>query len=100
MHITDILRMVFGLAVTLGLMGLAVAALRRWGPDTLRRLQGTGQERRLSVVETLVLDPSRRLVLVRIDAEERLLLLGEGRLLSTHPAPESRPSPLLEEPAS
>jgi flagellar protein FliO/FliZ len=30
-------------------------------------------------VETLVLDPARRLVLVRVDDEERLILLGEGR---------------------
>ena len=35
----------------------------------------------MQVVETLVLDPARRLVLVRIDDEERLLLLGEGREL-------------------
>ena len=33
------------------------------------------------VVETLVLDPARRLVLVRVDDEERLILLGEGREL-------------------
>ena len=35
----------------------------------------------MTVVETLMLDPARRLVLVRIDSEERLLLLGEGREL-------------------
>ena len=35
----------------------------------------------MQVVETLVLDPARRLVLVRIDDEERLILLGEGREL-------------------
>jgi flagellar protein FliO/FliZ len=87
MSIADIARMFFALAVTLGLMGLCLVALRRFGPETLKRLQGTKAERRLEVVETLVLDPARRLVLVRIDAEERLILLGEGRLLSTHPAP-------------
>ena len=32
-------------------------------------------------VETLVLDPARRLVLVQVDDEERLILLGEGREL-------------------
>jgi len=38
-----------------------------------------------------VLDPARRLVLVRVDAEERLILLGEGReLVEPHgPAIES-----------
>ena len=45
-------------------------------------------DRRLQVVESLILDPPRRLVLVRLDREERLLLLGEGRML----APGARPA--------
>jgi flagellar protein FliO/FliZ len=77
----EIVRVVAGLAVTLGLIGLAVVALRRFGPQTLLRLQGSRAERRLAVIETLVLDPARRLVLVRFDAEERLILLGEGQLI-------------------
>jgi flagellar protein FliO/FliZ len=89
MHIADVVRMVAALAVTLGLMGLCVVALRRFGPETMRRLQGARRDRRLSVVETLVLDPSRRLVLVRFDNEERLILLGDGRMLSSNPAPSS-----------
>jgi len=40
-------------------------------------------------VETLVLDPSRRLLLVRVGAEERLILLGEGRELAP-PTPSDR----------
>ncbi len=82
MDFANLLRAVFALAVTLGLIGLAAAAARRWGPDTLLRLQKTRKERRLSVVESLVLDPQRRLVLVRLDGEERLLLIGEGRALT------------------
>lgn len=89
MHIADVVRMVAALAVTLGLMGLCVVALRKFGPETMRRLQGARRDRRLSVVETLVLDPSRRLVLVRFDNEERLILLGDGRMLSSSPAPSS-----------
>lgn len=91
MHIADVVRMVAALAVTLGLMGLCVVALRRFGPETMRRLQGARRDRRLSVVETLVLDPSRRLVLVRFDNEERLILLGDGRMLSSSLAPSSPP---------
>ena len=83
----EVVRVVAGLAVTLGLIGLAVVALRRFGPETLARLQGARAERRLSVIETLVLDPARRLVLVRCDAEERLILLGEGQLIPPQPAP-------------
>ena len=74
------LRAVFGLGVTLALVGLAAYAARRWGPAGLLQIKRP-EERRLRVVETLMLDPQRRLVLVRVDAQERLLLLGEGRVL-------------------
>jgi flagellar protein FliO/FliZ len=89
MFIADIARMAAALAVTLGLIGVAVVALRRYGPDTLRKLQGAHGQRRLSVIESLTLDPSRRLVLVRFDAEEKLLLLGEGQVLAARPAAAS-----------
>ena len=89
MDFADFVRAAFALALTLGLMGLCAVALRRFGPDALARLSTQRKDRRLAVVETLVLDPSRRLVLVSCDGRERLLLLGEGRLLDTT-APEER----------
>lgn len=80
MDLLSLLRAVLGLGVTLGLVGLAAYAARRWAPPGL--LGATApQQRRLQVLETLPLDPQRRLVLVRVDAEERLLLLGEGRVV-------------------
>lgn len=83
MNLSDFVRAIFALALTLGLVGLAAWALRRYGPDALARLGATGQarERRLKLVESLVLDPTRRLVIVDCDGQERLILLGEGRLL-------------------
>jgi flagellar protein FliO/FliZ len=81
MNLADFARAVFALALTLGLVGLCAAALRRYGPDVLARFAAPKKDRRLTVVETLVLDPSRRLVLVSCDGRERLLLLGEGRLI-------------------
>jgi flagellar protein FliO/FliZ len=75
-------RAVFALALTLGLVGLGAVALRRFGPDVLARFATTRKERRMAVVESLVLDPSRRLVIVSCDGRERLLLLGEGRLVT------------------
>ena len=81
MNFLDLARAVFGLAFTLGLIGLAAYAVRRYAPQLLARLNAERGERRMQVVETLVLDPARRLVLVRIDDEERLILLGEGREL-------------------
>jgi flagellar protein FliO/FliZ len=82
MDLVEILRAVFALALTLGLVGLAAVALRKFGPDALARFAKSRAERRLRVVETLVLDPSRRLVLVACDGQERLLLLGEGQQLT------------------
>ena len=81
MSFLDFARAIFGLAFTLGIIGLAAWAARRYAPQLLARLQTDRGERRLKVVETLVLDPARRLVLVRVDDEERLILLGEGREL-------------------
>ena len=81
MQLLDFVRAIFGLAFTLGLIGVAAWAGRRYAPQLMARLQAQRGERRMQVVETLVLDPARRLVLVRIDSEERLILLGDGREL-------------------
>ncbi|MBX9708420.1 MAG: flagellar biosynthetic protein FliO [Caulobacteraceae bacterium] len=81
MNFLDLLRALFGLAFTLGLIGLAAWAARRYAPQLLARLNAERGERRMTVVETLILDPARRLVLVKIDDEERVLLLGEGKEL-------------------
>lgn len=82
MDFPSFLRAVFALAITLGLVGLAAVALRRYGPDALARLSAQKKDRRLRIVETLVLDPTRRLIIVDCDGTERLLLLGEGRVVS------------------
>lgn len=84
MDFATFLRAVFGLVFVLGLIGLSAVALRRFGPDALARFGAPmKKDRRLAVVEILVLDPSRRLVLVACDGEEKLLLLGEGRLIGS-----------------
>lgn len=83
------LRAIFALALTLGLFALGVYAVRRWGPKGILRLT-LASDRRMSVVETLNLDATRRLVLVRLDGAERLILLGEGREMTTA-APAVRP---------
>jgi flagellar protein FliO/FliZ len=82
MSLADFARAFFALAVTLGLVGLAAVAARRFGPEWLVRLQRPRAERRMAIIESLPLDPARRLVLVRLDSTERLVLLGEGRLLA------------------
>jgi flagellar protein FliO/FliZ len=89
MDILEFIRAVAALAVTLGLVGLAAVAMRKFGPDWMQRLQSaaTKRDRRLFLVESLPLDPTRRLVLVSLDGQERLILLGEGSLLTPETAP-------------
>ena len=82
----EFLRAVFALILTLGLIGMTAYALRRWGPGALLRFGAPKKDRRLAVVESLVLDPARRLVLVSCDGKERLLLLGEGKFVAHEPA--------------
>ncbi|WP_029915949.1 flagellar biosynthetic protein FliO [Caulobacter sp. UNC358MFTsu5.1] len=94
MDIFELIRAVAALAITLGLVGLAGVALRKWGPDALSRMTALRKDRRMQVVETLVLDPTRRLVLFTLDGEERLLMLGEGQLLNWVPKkPRKAPAP-------
>lgn len=72
MDLLDYARAVFALIATLGLI-LGVA----YGARRLGMLQANPQApRRLKVTESLMLDPRRRLVIVRCDGREHLLLLS------------------------
>ena len=90
MDITEFLRAVFALALTLGLIGLAAVGLRKYGPDYIARLSAQKKDRRLKIVESLVLDPARRLLIVECDGREQLILLGEGQVLSDVPPRETK----------
>ena len=92
MDFVDFVRGTAALALTLGLIGLAAVLARRYGPGALFKVQSK-TTRRLAIVESLMLDPSRRLVVVRFDDKERLLLLGEGRVLAEQAA---KPAPATE----
>jgi flagellar protein FliO/FliZ len=93
MTFLSVLQMVFALAVTLGLFGVSVVALRRYGPGWVKKLQSTQGPRRLKLVESLMLDQSRRLVLVDVDGEERLVLIGDARFADAPSEEHRRPSP-------
>ena len=90
MDLISIFRGLFALAIVVGLiLGISVLT-RRYAPQIIARLNATRGKRRMNVVETVVLDPVRRLVLVRIDDEERLILLGEGcELLEPRQQPQA-----------
>lgn len=72
MELLDWARTAFALIATLALIGGAAYAARRLG---MLQPNANGV-RRLKITETLMIDPRRRLVLVRLDGREHLLLLG------------------------
>ena len=68
----DWARALFALIATLALIvGCA------WGARRLGMLQANGQKR-LRVSESLMIDPRRRVVIVRCDEKEHLILCGPG----------------------
>lgn len=71
---TQYLRFAAALIFVLALMGAALYALRAFGFVSLA--QRRPADRRLSVVESLMLDARRRLVIVRRDDKEHLILLS------------------------
>ena len=71
---SDIARLVGALVFVLALIGLFAWILRRFGPAM--RL---GRAGRLGLVESIAIDSRRRLLLVRRDQTEHLLLIGGTR---------------------
>ena len=94
MDTIDPSRFTFAFLFVLGLIGLMAAALRYWSknkPGFASGLLKTGtSEGRLKIVEAQYLDARRRLVLVRRDDREHLLLLADGRelVIESFPAKE------------
>jgi flagellar protein FliO/FliZ len=88
------LRFILALVLVLGLLALAAFLLRRTG-----LAPKLGRSRRLAMIETLPLGPRHRLVLVRRDQVEHLLLMGpqgdivvESRISGSGPASVAAPS--------
>ena len=77
MDIDLYLRFVLALVFVLALIGIAAWLLRRLGLAG-RLAASAGKARRLRVVEVAPLDGKRRLVLMRRDEVEHLLLIGAG----------------------
>ncbi len=68
-------RFFFSLAVVLSLIWACAWLAKRFGLD--KKLRGvTAASGRLGVVDTVYLDPKRKLVLVRADAREYVILLA------------------------
>ena len=85
------LRFVVTLIGVLALIALIAWVVRRLGLAG-RLVPGAGPAKRIGVVEVAALDTRRRLVLVRRDRTEHLLLIGQSEDLVIErgiPAPES-----------
>ena len=71
-------RFVLALLFVLGLIGLLAAAARRWGLGLPQTQVRRGKDKRLGLVEVASLDAKRRLVLVKRDNVEHLIILGQN----------------------
>ena len=77
MIMTDYLRFVLALVAVLGLIALFAWIVRRF---RLGGLAGSAMKSgRLEIVETLPIDGRQRIVLIRRDEKEHLLLIGQDR---------------------
>jgi flagellar protein FliO/FliZ len=70
------LRFLLALVFVLGLIGLFAWVARRFSLSGRLWQMRPGQAQRLRVVESLPLDPRRRVVLLRKDDTEHLIMLG------------------------
>ena len=70
----DYFRVIFGLVAVIGLIGIAALIARKAGVASLPA--GMGRKRRLAVSESLPLDARRRMLIVRCDDREHLIILG------------------------
>ena len=93
MDTIDPTRFIFAFLFVLGLIGLMAAALRYWSKNRSSLggrffARSSDEAGRLSIVETRYIDPRRRLIIVRRDDREHLLLLADGReqLIESFPA--------------
>lgn len=83
------------LVFVLALIGIGALLLRRFAPSQLGGLGG--RDRRLAISEVLALDARRRLVLVRRDDREHLILLGvNGETVIESAIPVAPTGPALE----
>lgn len=81
LDLLDLSRYFAGLLVVLGLLfGVLIVIRKGWLPTGIAGFSTINREdRRLTVSESLILDPRRRVVIVRCDDREHAVLLGPER---------------------
>ena len=91
------LKFVLALVFVLGLIGVLAVVAKRIGLGNRGPVRH-GRDRRLNVVEALPLDAKRRVVLVRRDATEHLVLLGASGETVIETGIAAPPAPTTAEP--
>lgn len=79
MEIADYLRFIAALVFILGLIGACAWGARRFGLAEKLQGGGTTAGRRLAVVETMTIDMKRKLIMIRRDGCEHLIMVGGER---------------------
>ncbi|MFT6559520.1 hypothetical protein [Sneathiella sp.] len=104
MELLPYIKYIAVLILVLGLIGLLTLIARKFG--MVAKADGKrGEKKRLGVTQVASVDAKRKLVLVRRDDQEHLLLLGPERDLiieqnipiKRRPEQENRPSPFTTE---
>jgi flagellar protein FliO/FliZ len=96
MDVMEFARYIGALLLVLGLVGAAGLAARRFGLGSLVKPVAS---RRLAVVETLMIGPRQRLLIVRRDGVEHLILSGpEGTSVIESGIPASAVAGVLTAP--
>src|SRR5437016_4963050 len=70
------LRFLFAFIVVLALIALTTWLVRRFGGDRLGAATARGRQPRLAVIDAAAVDGRRRLLLIRRDNVEHLLMIG------------------------
>lgn len=97
----QIAKVFLAMAIVLALMGGLSFALKKLGLSAVANIQNNGKKR-LKIIESLPLDARRRLVIVRRDDREHLVILGatgETVVETDIPCPpEDQPVDICEKP--
>lgn len=79
MEFGQIFRFVITLVFVLGLIAVLALFAKRAGLSPRATRPTSGSKKRLSIIEVLAVDAKRRLVLIRRDDREHLVMLGADR---------------------
>lgn len=95
MDIVNYSQFVLALLVLAGLLGAFAIGLKKLSTSTFFTKLSPVRDRRMRLLETLPIDPKRRVVLVQVDDREHVLMIGGGTdIVIEQNKPARSPKPL------